>query len=285
MGNIPAFFGYQPIPVQIPGQPVPPGNAIHPNLLAHPANALHHAIPAQPVQPAGEQPNPAPAAVPAPAPEDAAEEPTINQQIQYIADRRRLEEVLDQNRQKCLDFLWVKTQGKYIDENYETYCNAILNDYLETNQIISYTERRRILDGVYEQHLAERANRRIRYLPNVVEAINYINADTIGIGYYRPWWGLGLIVKENRLLPRASYTANHLNSVAPQCPPMYISISPLILTASSIVASVLIAKWFISHLSPSPISTFTTHSACNQLLPLTTTAIIPKYLIHMSRVI
>lgn len=261
MGNVFGLIahqmGYQPIPENIPAV-----QALNHNVLAN-AN-----VPNVPLQGAAIQPmqqpipddNPQPAANPQPA--IAANPIDV---IQAIADDRRLDEVRNQDRRKCLDMLYVKTMGKFIDDSYEAYCSALLNDYLDANHIANYTIRRQLLEGVFEEHLAERCQRGMRYLPGVIDTIDRINADTIGVGYYRPIWGLGLVVKTKRLTTKTMHNPNiNLNAIAPPSIPIYINLSPYIVPVIGVVVCALTAKSVITHLLPNQSLSTITHNVAKQ---------------------
>lgn len=175
------------IPINIP--------APDPNLALqqqiNQAQAINNALNQQPaIQPAiqPQQPPVQPAPQPANQPPAQPAQPDPNAVLQRIILERQLADIRNANRQKCLDYLYMRTFGKKIDSNYLTYCTALLNEYLDTLRIVDYTERRALCEGVIREHVYAVLNADPILSVNVVRRANQYNNEVSGIAQQRSWW-------------------------------------------------------------------------------------------------
>lgn len=178
-------------------------------------------------------------------------------QIQQIAGQRQLVQVQNQQRQNCVDYLYNRTQGKFIDDQYVAYCSALLNEYLDRHHIVAQDQRRQLTQGVIAEHVRERLAEPPVLNEDVIEAINNYNANQFGI-----------IRKRNLLLPWQIYETqalrnrNHyLNFQQLQSNQPSIKWYHFVMPCATLILIGMGVKSFISHLSPNPINTFTTHNA------------------------
>lgn len=171
----------------------------------------------------------------------------LNTQTDVIVAGQRLNPIQQQIRQLYLDLLYVRTFGRWIDANYEAFCFAMWNDYLDQHCNIDYTQRRFIIDGLFEEHLRERLDKQIFYTPKIINRINQLNEDLIGVTYIRPWYYLGLVQKRITLTPREVLLGHaSLRGIAPTPVPIYFSSLSLVTLGFIAVGSVVLTVTLIT---------------------------------------
>lgn len=180
----------------------------------------------------------------------------VQQHIDHIAAQRQLEIVQQQNEQHLRDFLWLRTQGKIIDENYVAFCSAVLNEYLDTANVRNPTHRRRLTEGVIKAHIYERLREQPIYIASVVDRVNQYNAELMGITEYRRWYWPFYPYAYTRIIPRTEV----LNSQPPRPVTPYISLSNVTWIIIAGAAIGLTVRYGITRLWQSLTDTFTTHN-------------------------
>lgn len=100
--------------------------------------------------------------------------------IEGIAANRKLDAIGKVSRKEVLDYLWVKTCGKKIDDRYYAYCATILNEFFIENQIYSFSDRRELMQEIIPEHIQQRVNGDVTYKYNDVKRINEYNHEMMG---------------------------------------------------------------------------------------------------------
>nr|QTJ63607.1 hypothetical protein [Megalopteran tombus-related virus] len=214
--------------------------------------------------------------IPAEAPQQDQQGPPLDaeQQINAIHAQRRLDEVTrEQNTQNCVDFLYTKTYGKVIDKNYQTYCAALLNEYLDQNHILNITTRRRLMNDTIRIHIDEKLREEPIYNANTIQRINEYNQEVRG----------NIIEPYYFIFTRQVKIDEDLNLQRPHCLRAYSNESRLLMGLLALGLAYMVGKSIISPLLQNLTNSITIPTLQKQLMPPIQTDINQGFSLNMSQ--
>lgn len=72
---------------------------------------------------------------------------------------------------EAYDFLYVRTFGKIVDQNYLAYIGVLLNEYFNEKKVFDYTIRKKIMDQVIKRHVLDKLKQDPIFTPTIIEPI------------------------------------------------------------------------------------------------------------------
>lgn len=94
--------------------------------------------------------------------------------------------------QTAIDHLYTKTIGKQVTKDYNTYCAAVLNEYLDKASTLNPTTRRNIIENAIREHYTQ-LHRGFKHRPQKltkkqIRDLTIYNANNAGIHYFKKWY-------------------------------------------------------------------------------------------------
>jgi hypothetical protein len=115
-------------------------------------------------------------------------------QIKTVEDYEndaRINAIRSANQEAALSHLNYKSIGKFIDENYTTWCAATLITYLDTVLITDEKERYDIINYCIKMNIAHRTANERFIGENNFNDIEKLNESSLTITRDKPWWAFG----------------------------------------------------------------------------------------------